>query len=82
MTRPLRSLLFCPATAPRPLAKLPAIGADSRAGPAFVPFPPFSPGTNAIFCIAPIAFIVFLQIASASAFTVSDSIALRTAIST
>jgi citrate lyase subunit beta/citryl-CoA lyase len=31
MTPPLRSLLFCPATAPRPLAKLPAIGADAVA---------------------------------------------------
>jgi citrate lyase subunit beta/citryl-CoA lyase len=28
---PLRSLLFCPATAPRPLAKLPSIGADAVA---------------------------------------------------
>jgi citrate lyase subunit beta/citryl-CoA lyase len=28
---PLRSLLFCPATAPRPLAKLPFIGADAVA---------------------------------------------------
>jgi citrate lyase subunit beta / citryl-CoA lyase len=28
---PLRSLLFCPATAPRPLAKLPLIGADAVA---------------------------------------------------
>lgn len=31
MTPPLRSLLFCPATAPRPLAKLPFIGADAVA---------------------------------------------------
>ena len=31
MTQPLRSLLFCPATAPRPLAKLPSIGADAVA---------------------------------------------------
>ena len=31
MKPPLRSLLFCPATAPRPLAKLPAIGADAVA---------------------------------------------------
>lgn len=31
MTPPLRSLLFCPATAPRPLAKLPSIGADAVA---------------------------------------------------
>jgi citrate lyase subunit beta/citryl-CoA lyase len=31
MTHPLRSLLFCPATAPRPLAKLPLIGADAVA---------------------------------------------------
>jgi citrate lyase subunit beta/citryl-CoA lyase len=31
MTPPLRSLLFCPATAPRPLAKLPLIGADAVA---------------------------------------------------
>jgi citrate lyase subunit beta/citryl-CoA lyase len=28
---PLRSLLFCPATAPRPLAKLPQVGADAVA---------------------------------------------------
>lgn len=28
---PLRSLLFCPATAPRPLAKLPSLGADAVA---------------------------------------------------
>lgn len=28
---PLRSLLFCPATAPRPLAKLPTLGADAVA---------------------------------------------------
>jgi citrate lyase subunit beta / citryl-CoA lyase len=31
MNPSLRSLLFCPATAPRPLAKLPAIGADAVA---------------------------------------------------
>lgn len=31
MNPPLRSLLFCPATAPRPLAKLPSIGADAVA---------------------------------------------------
>ncbi len=31
MTPPLRSLLFCPATAPRPLAKLPFVGADAVA---------------------------------------------------
>ncbi|MBF6621393.1 MAG: CoA ester lyase [Patulibacter sp.] len=31
MNPPLRSLLFCPATAPRPLAKLPFIGADAVA---------------------------------------------------
>jgi citrate lyase subunit beta/citryl-CoA lyase len=31
MTAPLRSLLFCPATAARPLAKLPSIGADAVA---------------------------------------------------
>jgi citrate lyase subunit beta / citryl-CoA lyase len=31
MTHQLRSLLFCPATAPRPLAKLPSIGADAVA---------------------------------------------------
>jgi citrate lyase subunit beta / citryl-CoA lyase len=31
MTVPLRSLLFCPATAPRPLAKLPFVGADAVA---------------------------------------------------
>lgn len=31
MSSPLRSLLFCPATAPRPLAKLPTIGADAVA---------------------------------------------------
>jgi citrate lyase subunit beta/citryl-CoA lyase len=31
MNAPLRSLLFCPATAPRPLAKLPTIGADAVA---------------------------------------------------
>jgi citrate lyase subunit beta / citryl-CoA lyase len=31
MSAPLRSLLFCPATAPRPLAKLPFIGADAVA---------------------------------------------------
>jgi citrate lyase subunit beta / citryl-CoA lyase len=31
MTAPLRSLLFCPATAERPLAKLPSIGADAVA---------------------------------------------------
>jgi citrate lyase subunit beta/citryl-CoA lyase len=31
MTRAPRSLLFCPATAPRPLAKLPATGADAVA---------------------------------------------------
>jgi citrate lyase subunit beta/citryl-CoA lyase len=31
MTRQLRSLLFCPATAPRPLAKLPSTGADAVA---------------------------------------------------
>jgi citrate lyase subunit beta / citryl-CoA lyase len=30
-TPPLRSLLFCPATAPRPLAKLPFVGADAVA---------------------------------------------------
>jgi citrate lyase subunit beta / citryl-CoA lyase len=30
-TIPLRSLLFCPATAPRPLGKLPLIGADAVA---------------------------------------------------
>lgn len=31
MNQPLRSLLFCPATAPRPLAKLPFVGADAVA---------------------------------------------------
>jgi citrate lyase subunit beta/citryl-CoA lyase len=31
VSAPLRSLLFCPATAPRPLAKLPFIGADAVA---------------------------------------------------
>jgi citrate lyase subunit beta/citryl-CoA lyase len=31
MNPPLRSLLFCPATAPRPLAKLPFVGADAVA---------------------------------------------------
>jgi citrate lyase subunit beta / citryl-CoA lyase len=31
MIEPIRSLLFCPATAPRPLAKLPATGADAVA---------------------------------------------------